>query len=123
MNWSEILKIHLTPSQMIIDLMIICMIVGLIDYIFGNKKGLGSRFTEGFAAFGSIALTMSGIIVLVPLIEQAISPVAPIFLTLGIDPAIFSGAILANDMGGYQLATEIAATPEGAGLEIGRAHV
>ena len=116
MNWSEILKIHLTPSQIIIDLMVICMIIGLIDYIFGNKNRLGSRFTEGFAAFGSIALTMSGIIVLVPLIGQAISPVAPLFLSLGIDPAIFSGAILANDMGGYQLATEIAASHEGAGL-------
>ena len=116
MNWSEILKLHLTPSQIIIDLMVICMVIGLTDHLLGNKKGLGARFTEGFAAFGSIALTMSGIIVLVPIIERMISPASNFFATIGIDPAIFSGAILANDMGGYQLAGEIAVSSSGAGL-------
>lgn len=117
MDFSQILQNHLTPSQIIIDLMVLFMIIGAVDYLMGNKLGLGTQFTEGFAAFGSIAITMTGVLVLVPLIGTYLGPViTPLCTKLGIDPAMFAGAILANDMGGYQLGCELALTPEAAGL-------
>ena len=113
----DILLSHLTPSQIIIDLMVLCMIAGALDHISGNRLGLGSQFLEGFAAFGSIAPTMTGILVLVPLIETYIGPViTPLCLKIGIDPAMFAGALLACDMGGYPLAAELAVSPEAVGL-------
>ena len=117
MEITEILRSHLSPGQIIVDIMVICMIIGVIDYIAGNRFGLGSSFTEGFAAFGSLAVSMSGILVLVPLIEQyLIPPISPFFDLLGIDPSIAAGALLACDMGAYPLACEIANSPEAAGL-------
>lgn len=113
----DILQAHLTPSQIIIDLMVLCMILGALDHIFGNRFGLGSQFLEGFAAFGSIAPTMTGVLVLVPLIGTYLGPlVTPLCLKIGIDPAMFAGALLACDMGGYQLATELAVDPQAVGL-------
>ena len=113
----DILQSHLTPSQIIIDLMVVCMILGALDHIFGNRFSLGSQFLEGFAAFGSIAPTMTGVLVLVPLISTYLSPVVtPVCQAVGIDPAMFAGALLACDMGGYPLACELAADPQAAGL-------
>ncbi|MBQ4591338.1 MAG: ethanolamine utilization protein EutH [Clostridia bacterium] len=113
----DILQLHLTPSQIIVDIMVICMVLGALDHIFGNKFGLGSQFLEGFAAFGSIAPTMTGVLVLVPLIGTYIGPVVtPLCQAVGIDPAMFAGALLACDMGGYQLAAELAVDPQAVGL-------
>ncbi|MBQ8509791.1 MAG: ethanolamine utilization protein EutH [Clostridia bacterium] len=113
----SILQSHLNPSQLIIDLMVVFMIVGAVDHLLGNRLGLGSQFLEGFAAFGSIAPTMAGILVLVPLIGRYIAPmITPLCEAAGIDSAIFAGAILACDMGGWQLACELAGSPAAAGL-------
>ena len=113
----DILQAHLTPSQLIIDFMVLCMILGALDYIFGNRFGLGTQFLEGFAAFGSIAPTMTGVLVLVPLISTYLSPVVtPLCQAIGIDPAMFAGALLACDMGGYPLAAELAVDPQAIGL-------
>ncbi len=113
----SLLEFHLTPSQIIIDLMVLCMLLGVIDYIFGNKFGLGPQFLEGFAAFGSIAPTMTGILVLVPLIGTTLSPVVtPLCTAVGIDPAMFAGMLLACDMGAYSLAGELAVNPQAVGL-------
>lgn len=117
MDFSQILQHHLTPSQIILDFMVLFMIIGAIDHLLGNRLGLGTQFTEGFAAFGSIAVTMTGVLVLVPLISAYVSPIVnPVCSKFGIDPAMFAGAILANDMGGYQLGCELALSPEAAGL-------
>lgn len=114
---SEFLAAHLTPSQLIMDVMVLFMLAGAVDSVIGNRFGIGQQFTEGFAAFGSIAVTMTGILVLVPLISAHLGPViAPLFEAVGVDPAMFAGAILACDMGGYPLAQELALSPEAAGL-------
>ena len=114
---SEILAAHLTPSQIIMDIMVLFMLAGAVDYVCGNKLGLGHQFAEGFGAFGSIAITMTGVLVLVPLISNHLGPViSPLFRAVGVDPAMFAGAILACDMGGWPLAQELAASPEAAGL-------
>ncbi len=95
--------------------MAIGVLIGAIDRVIGNKFGLGEQFEEGFNSMGPLALGMVGIITLTPVIAKVLGPVIiPIFGFIGADPAMFA-SILANDMGGYPLAMELAANEE-AGL-------
>lgn len=114
---NELLAAHLTPSQIIMDIMVLFMLAGAVDSVLGDRFGMGKQFREGFAAFGSIAVTMTGVLVLVPLISAHLGPViSPLFEAIGVDPAMFAGALLACDMGGWPLAEELANSPEAAGL-------
>ena len=102
-------------DEAIIWLMAIGILLGGIDRIIGNKLGLGEQFEEGFNAMGPLALGMVGIVVLAPVISKVLGPVIiPVFTWMGADPAMFA-IILANDMGGYPLAMELAQN-EQAGL-------
>lgn len=99
------------------DIMVLCLFVGAFDFLRSNRWGLGEKFQSGFTAFGSIAINMLGIIALVPLIEGKLIPlIAPLFTFVGADPAMFAGMLLANDMGGFQLAESIAVSPDAAGF-------
>jgi len=98
----------MTFDQMIIWLMAIGILIGGIDRIIGNKFGLGEQLEEGFNAMGPLALGMVGIVTLAPVISKLLGPVIiPVFTWVGADPAMFA-IILANDMGGYPLAMELA---------------
>ncbi len=97
--------------------MVLFMFVGVIDHILGNRFGLGEPFLEGFRAFGSLAVTMTGVLVLLPYLEAILEPVlTPLCAALGMDPAMFTGMFLACDMGGLPLAQTLTTTAEGAGL-------
>ncbi len=105
-------------NTIIIWLMAIGIIIGAVDRIIGNKFGLGEQFEEGFNAIGPLALGMVGIVTLTPVIANVFGPVIiPMFALMGADPAMFA-TILANDMGGYPLAMELAQN-EQAGLLAG----
>lgn len=83
-------------------------VIGGIDRIMGNRLGLGRRFEEGFELLGATALSMAGIICLVPLLSKALRlAVVPVWTALGLDPAMLGG-IIAIDMGGFQLSRELA---------------
>lgn len=83
--------------------------VGGLDLLFGNRFGLGARFEAGFQLLGPTALSMAGILCLAPLLAQGVEvSLAPLWTGLGLDPAMLGG-ILAIDMGGYQMATALAA--------------
>lgn len=102
-------------NEIIIWVMAIGVLIGAIDRIIGNKFGLGEKFEEGFNSMGPLALGMVGIITLTPVIARVLGPlIIPIFGFIGADPAMFA-SILANDMGGYPLAMELAVNEE-AGL-------
>ncbi|MGL6199731.1 MAG: ethanolamine utilization protein EutH [Lachnospiraceae bacterium] len=102
-------------DQIIIWVMAIGLLIGAADKIIGNRFGLGEKFDEGFNAMGPLALGMVGIVCLAPVIADVLGPVIiPVFEKLGADPAMFA-SILANDMGGYSLAVELAHNQE-AGL-------
>ena len=119
----------MTFDQIILWVMAAGVLIGAADKIFGNRLGLGEKFDEGFQAMGPLALVMVtfdgewglgmvGIVCLAPVIADLLGPVIiPVFEALGADPAMF-GAILANDMGGYPLAVELAQDQE-AGLLAG----
>ena len=84
-------------------------ILAAIDYVIGNRFGLGKEFERGFMFFGIMALTMIGMIILAPWIADLLSPAFDwIYNTLHIDPSIIPASLFANDMGGAPLASSIA---------------
>lgn len=86
--------------------------LGGADRILGNKFGLGAQFEKGFMLLGPMALSMTGMICLAPVLADVLGRViVPFYRLIGVDPAMF-GALLAIDMGGYQLARELAADPQ-----------
>lgn len=106
-------------NVIIIYIMMVFMVLGAIDRILGNRFGLGEEFENGFNALGPLALAMVGVISLAPVLANVLRPVVvPVYQFLGADPAMFATTLLANDMGGYPLAKELAINPD-AGLYAG----
>ncbi|WP_297407467.1 ethanolamine utilization protein EutH [uncultured Cetobacterium sp.] len=110
-------------NEIIIYIMVFFMIIGAIDKCLGNKYGYGEKFEEGITAMGALALAMVGVISLAPVLANILKPIiSPAYTMLGADPAMFATTLLANDMGGYPLAMELALSPEAgkfAGLILG----
>ena len=88
---------------------LIFSIVAAVDYVIGNKLGIGKEYEKGFMLLGTMALSMIGMISIAPLLGKWLSP-ALAFLseTLGIDPSIIPASLFANDMGGAPLSVEVA---------------
>lgn len=110
-------------NEIIIYIMVIFMIIGgvckCLNSSFGFKFELGDKFEEGIMAMGSLALAMVGIITIAPVLAIILEPViAPLYKALGADPSMFATTILANDMGGFALAQQLAVDQE-AGLFAG----
>jgi ethanolamine transporter len=107
----------MSSYEIIIWLMAIFAVLGALDRILGNRLGLGKEFEEGILAMGSLAIAMIGVITLSPVLAGLLKPViVPVYRALGADPAMFAGTILACDMGGGALATELTADPRAAML-------
>lgn len=84
-------------------------VLGGADRILGGRLGLGGQFEKGFMLLGPMALSMAGMICLAPVLAGVLGRViVPLYQLMGVDPAMF-GSLLAIDMGGYQLAKELAA--------------
>lgn len=95
-------------NQILMTIMALCAILGGADRLMGNKFGYGDKFEEGFRLLGPMALSMAGMICLAPVLADVLGRVIiPFYQAIGTDPAMF-GSILAIDMGGYQLAKELA---------------
>lgn len=106
-------------NEIIMYIMVLFMVIGGIDKCIGNKLGLGEQFEEGLMAMGPLALSMVGIITLAPVLATVLSPiVVPVYEFLGADPSMFATTLLANDMGGFALAQQMAHDPQ-AGLFAG----
>lgn len=90
-------------------IMLIFSMLGAADRIIGNRFGLGAEFEKGFLVFGKNALSMIGMIVISPWIAEALTPVFRCtWEWFGIDPSVIPASLFANDMGGAQLAAEVA---------------
>lgn len=106
-------------NEIIMYIMVIFMVIGGLDKCIGGKLGLGEKFEEGIMAMGALAMSMVGIITIAPILATVLSPViVPIYTMLGADPSMFATTLLANDMGGFALAQEMALDPQ-AGLFAG----
>ncbi|WP_028255352.1 ethanolamine utilization protein EutH [Veillonella magna] len=106
-------------NEIIMYIMVVFMVIGGLDKCFGGKLGLGEKFEEGIMAMGALAMSMVGIITIAPILAQVLSPiVVPVYTMLGADPSMFATTLLANDMGGFALAKQMA-LDEQAGLFAG----
>lgn len=83
--------------------------LGAIDRILNNRFGIGKEFERGFQLFGGLALSMIGMIVMVPLLADLMQPLLTlIYNVFGIDPSLLPTLLIANDQGGAKLAVEVA---------------
>lgn len=107
----------MTFPQILTGCMMVFLLIGAIDHLLGDRFGLGTQFLRGFEAFGSLAVTMTGVLVLLPYVETYLGPLlTPLCDALHMDPAMISGMLLACDMGGYPLAKSLSTSPEAIGL-------
>jgi ethanolamine transporter len=106
-------------NEIIVWILMIFMLLGAIDRAIGGRFGLAEPFEEGFMALGPLALAMVGVVSLAPVLAKLLEPIiVPMYTAVGADPSMFATTLLANDMGGYPLATQLAIDPD-AGLLAG----
>ncbi len=98
----------------VVNIVVICFaILGAIDYLLGNKFGLGNEFMRGILMIGTCAISSVGIIILSPFISDILSPVLKFVSdNTPLDPSIISACLLANDMGGAPLSESFGKTAE-----------
>lgn len=88
-------------------------VFGAVDWLLGNRLGVGKEFEKGFLLFGTMALSMLGMIVIAPAVGAWMMPAFEKFYELfGIDPAVIPASVFANDMGGMQLAQTVCKSEE-----------
>ena len=115
-------------NKVIMIIMMSFMVIAAIDRIlnqFGGAEavlskvglgalgrsfaGAGGQFEEGFMAMGALGLAMVGVIAIAPVLAKLLGPVViPAYQAVGASPAMFATTLLANDMGGFFLAKELA---------------
>jgi ethanolamine transporter len=101
-------------GKIVIYIIMTCAIIGAVAAIRNSDDGLGKQFMEGLHAVGHIFVPAAGIMASIPYLSWFIDKVCgPFFAAIGADPAIAATAILATDMGGYQLAEVLKETQEG----------
>lgn len=93
---------------------LIALLLGTVDYLLGNRFGIGKEFYEGIMSAGRLLACMAGFMVLAPVLAKGLGSVtAPFFRAFGADPSALAGLILANDSGGAKLAMELADSQSG----------
>ncbi|MCG8471790.1 MAG: ethanolamine utilization protein EutH [Desulfobacterales bacterium] len=101
-------------GQIIIDIIMVCAVVGAISYLINDESPLGQEFIEGLHSIGPIFIPTAGILAASPYLSAFVRGVCgPMFGAIGADPAIAATTIIAVDMGGYQLADVLALSREG----------
>ena len=94
-------------------IILIFSILGGIDRILNNRFGLGKEFEKGFILFGTMALSMIGMIIISPFIAEVLKPLFNVISAIfHIDPSIIPASLFANDMGGASLSVLIADNKE-----------
>lgn len=86
-------------------------VLGGIDYVIGNKLGIGEEFKKGISMMSPCVLAMSGMLILAPSISHILQGVVE-YMPDFIDPSIISASLLANDMGGSALSQELCRNQE-----------
>ena len=107
------LRENINMDKLVVYLIGIFFIIGGIDYLLGSPLKLGVKFEEGIKTMGPLGLGMIGIYSLAPILSDFLSNmIIPVSRVLHLDPSIFPATFLAVDMGGYQIAKELALTKE-----------
>ena len=99
---------NISASGVFMSVVAVFALLGVIDKLRGNKHGYGEHFNRGFHTMGPLALIIVGVMVVSPVIFRIIFPiVTPLYYLIGISPAMFPGALLPMDMGGFSLAIQM----------------
>lgn len=86
---------------------VVFALLGALDKIFGNRFKLGSAFEKGIMTSGALIISMSGMIVLSPVMAEIFSSLlGPFFQALSIDPSAVA-AFFPVDAGGASIAYEL----------------
>lgn len=97
----------------VIWIMMAFVLIGALGAIRDDSNGIGREFKEGIHAIGPIFLPVAGIMASVPYLSMFVEAITGrIFAVMGADPSMAAGALIAGDMGGYNLAHAIASTPD-----------
>lgn len=97
----------------VLYLIMFCAVLGAFAAIYNSDEGLGKEFMEGIHATGHIFVPAAGIMASIPYLTVVIEKAfGPFFSSLGADPALAATMIIASDMGGYHLASALAASKE-----------
>ena len=98
-------------SQVLSVIMAIGLVFGGLAWLFDKESRYGKSFEQAINLMGPLVLSMVGLICLAPVFSYYLGPVVgPAFRWIGVDPAMFGG-LLPLDMGGYQIAMELADAP------------
>lgn len=101
-------------GTVVIYIIMICAVIGAVASILRPESALGQEFNAGIHSIGPIFIPVAGIMAAIPFISSFISHwVGPLFDAIGADPGIAGTALIAADLGGYQLAQSLAQSPEG----------
>ncbi len=101
-------------GNLVIYMIMASALIGAIFSLIDDNNEIGRQFLEGINSIGSIFLPVAGIMASAPYITHFVTTVfAPMFSLVGADPAMAATTFIAVDMGGYQLAQELAHTNEG----------
>lgn len=97
----------------VIYVIMICAVLGAFASIRDPETGLGKEFVEGLHSIGPIFIPVAGVMASIPYLSRFIEAAAgPLFGAMGADPSIAATAVIAADMGGYQLADRLAGSRE-----------
>ena len=97
-------------GNVIIYIIMAGTLIGALASVVKPEGELGREFVNGIHAIGPVFLAQAGIMAAIPIISYLIMySIGPFFSALGSDASIAALAVIAVDMGGYQLADAIAA--------------
>lgn len=101
-------------GTVIVYIIMVCAFLGALGAIRNPEVGIGKEFMDGMHTVGHIFVPAAGIMAAIPYLTVFINTfVSPFYEIIGADPAIAATAILASDMGGYQLALALKQSYEG----------
>lgn len=96
----------------IVFLMLLFAGIGFLDKMFDFHLGLADAFDRGLAVMGPMSLSIVGICsVLVTLIQNHLNRILSAISFLPFDSSLLIGAVLAPDMGGFSISSQLASDP------------
>ena len=100
-------------EKIVLIIISICFLIGLSDYVLGDKLGLGDRFKEGINNMGPLALAMVGILTITPIISHLILKFSRYFqMDNNFDISILISSFIAVDMGAFNISETVSASLE-----------
>ncbi|MEG1069775.1 MAG: ethanolamine utilization protein EutH [Ruthenibacterium sp.] len=97
--------------NIMIAILLCFALFGAADKIFGGRLGVAESFDRGLDSMGSLCLSMAGIYcIAVTALSTNPAAIAALGKMLPFDASVLAGALLAPDLGGYAIASQVAAS-------------